>query len=835
MPKKITAEEKKQRGDEKRRKDNARKRKSRADQTEEQRAVQHAKNKVRKQTVRADQTEEQRAVQHAKDRVRKQNASAKLTDEELSAINEERRLKYAKMSPEKKAAVNELRRLKYAGMSPEAKDALLASKCNQYAEMTSEERQVYLELARERIATRRQNFTLAQVQQEQANNAERMRDTRRRLRREPPDLSLPEGRRCNIDNLLLGHIPYYDIGAMDQECHYCHALGWRDENRGTLTKKHFGILCCNKGQVELDELPLLPDSLKELYSSQSPEAKYFRTHIRYFNSGMALASMTFKNKEKGNVTVTEGMPGAFKVCGQLQRRIGSMLQQENSEHPTCMQTYFHDPAYQADYRARRDASPELSQSIFQRRVSIFRKLHHILINDCKNSYLEFFLSVNEYIKKEKLNPEDIQLELHATERPSNGMHPGRFHLPNAPEVALLKDVNPPRGAHRSVICSVRQKSNEGKMLSFFQDYHRSYIPLLYVLLFPHGTDGWTLNMTFMSGEKRRKLTLPMWVRYRIASRSTRYNHLHRAGRLYQQYLTDEFEREQTMDLAWFKNNQSTIRADLYQSLHDSIRSNSVENSGRVTILPATFTCSERWYHKKYRDAMALVRKKGVPTFFITYTLDVNCPEVKALLEPGQSPYDRPDILCRVFYMKLKKLLECVACKEGVLGECDAHALVVEFQKRGAPHGHLLVWIKNFHMTPSNVDNVISAEIPPPSDPLHKPVMKYMIHGPCGRNNNSKLKCAANSKDGVCDKKFPKRFNSTTIVERDGYPEYRRRAPGEGGYTGRKEGSMIEVDNRWVVPYSPYLLKMFGSHINVEFCASIVVIKYLMGYPYKGGK
>jgi len=45
--------------------------------------------------------------------------------------------------------------------------------------------------------------------------------------------------------------------------------------------------------------------------------------------------------------------------------------------------------------------------------------------------------VNQYTKKEKLNLNNIQLELHATERPSNGMHPRRFHSPNAPEVALL--------------------------------------------------------------------------------------------------------------------------------------------------------------------------------------------------------------------------------------------------------------------------------------------------------------------------------------------------------------------------------------------------------------
>jgi len=40
------------------------------------------------------------AAQRAKDRDRKKNASAKLTAEELSAVNEERRIKYAKMTPE---------------------------------------------------------------------------------------------------------------------------------------------------------------------------------------------------------------------------------------------------------------------------------------------------------------------------------------------------------------------------------------------------------------------------------------------------------------------------------------------------------------------------------------------------------------------------------------------------------------------------------------------------------------------------------------------------------------------------------------------------------------
>ncbi|XP_044966515.1 uncharacterized protein LOC123426713 isoform X1 [Hordeum vulgare subsp. vulgare] len=42
-----------------------------------------------------------------------------------------------------------------------------------------------------------------------------------------------------------------------------------------------------------------------------------------------------------------------------------------------------------------------------------------------------------------------------------------------------------------------------------------------------------------------------------------------------------------------------------------------------------------------------------------------------------------------------------------------------------------------------------------------------------------------------------------------------------------------LDNRWVVPYNPYLLRMFNCYINVEVCSSIKAIKYLCKYVYKG--
>ncbi|KAI8538191.1 hypothetical protein RHMOL_Rhmol09G0083300 [Rhododendron molle] len=41
------------------------------------------------------------------------------------------------------------------------------------------------------------------------------------------------------------------------------------------------------------------------------------------------------------------------------------------------------------------------------------------------------------------------------------------------------------------------------------------------------------------------------------------------------------------------------------------------------------------------------------------------------------------------------------------------------------------------------------------------------------------------------------------------------------------------NNRWVVPYNPYLLARFDCHVKVEVCSPIKDIKYLYKYVYKG--
>ncbi|XP_058763736.1 uncharacterized protein LOC131637166 [Vicia villosa] len=153
---------------------------------------------------------------------------------------------------------------------------------------------------------------------------------------------------------------------------------------------------------------------------------------------------------------------------------------------------------------------------------------------------------------------------------------------------------------------------------------------------------------------------------------------------------------------------------------------------------------------------------------------------------------------------------------------------IEFQKRGLPHAHILIFLhpQNKYPTPADIDKIISAEIPDPNvhPTLYKLVSAHMIHGPCGaaRMNSP---CMKNQK---CSKFFPKRFQEDTVVDADGYPLYRRRA---NSHVIQKNG--VSLDNRHVVPYNTRFLLKYHAHINMEWCNQITSIKYLFKYIHKG--
>ena len=69
---------------------------------------------------------------------------------------------------------------------------------------------------------------------------------------------------------------------------------------------------------------------------------------------------------------------------------------------------------------------------------------------------------------------------------------------------------------------------------------------------------------------------------------------------------------------------------------------------------------------------------------------------------------------------------------------------------------------------------------------------------------------------------------TTTNNNNGYPLYRRKEDNK-----TVEIKEAKLDNRWVVPYNPYLALKYSAHINVEICSTVMSVKYLYKYLYKG--
>ena len=132
-------------------------------------------------------------------------------------------------------------------------------------------------------------------------------------------------------------------------------------------------------------------------------------------------------------------------------------------------------------------------------------------------------------------------------------------------------------------------------------------------------------------------------------------------------------------------------------MHDEVNRNDhalAANIGQVVILPATYVGGPRYMHGKGQDGLTYVRYYGRPDLFITFTCNSNWHEIKSnLLDDKQKPNHRHDITARVFKLKLKKMMDLIV-RGQLYGPVKCFLYTIEWQKRGLPHAHILIWLEN---------------------------------------------------------------------------------------------------------------------------------------------
>lgn len=191
-------------------------------------------------------------------------------------------------------------------------------------------------------------------------------------------------------------------------------------------------------------------------------------------------------------------------------------------------------------------------------------------------------------------------------------------------------------------------------------------------------------------------------------------------------------------------------------------------------------------HRHTQEAPGTCRKKckmpsllstsvGWPDFFITFTcnpkwVDINSHLLYWLKSSRQAWY-------HMFYLKIMKMMDIIKCGY-IFGPLRWFMYTAEWQRRGLPPVHILLWLQNKLMS-TNIDCVINSELPNcQEDPVLFEIIKTsMIYGLCG-HLNPRSSCMNN---GRRTKHYPRELIYDTQTGDDGYPLYYHWAPHEGGH------------------------------------------------------
>ncbi|XP_069144240.1 uncharacterized protein [Solanum lycopersicum] len=518
----------------------------------------------------------------------------------------------------------------------------------------------------------------------------------------------------------------------------------------------------------------------------SKESQHFRTYSRAYNNMFAFTSLgvhydrELARRNRGIYT--------FKVQGQMYHFIDDLI--PSGGKGKNLQLYFYDN--ENELTNRMALSDNLNEIIVTKLIDILKV----------NPYSTFLRSLTALP-----NLSEFYIALNSSSNLDQRTH----NLPAASEVGAIWIEDQLNDKISTPHIRIYTHSNRSQLVNY---YYGCYDPLQYPLLFPYGQNGWhcgikkikkynysnrqiyceyeqlpsIMNITSIDGvlhmeskvlskglRKRETVSCREYYCYKIQIRDEEPNETLHSGRVFQQYIVDQYIKLETQRLDFILFNQDLFRVEAFQGIIDLLRQGErdASNIGRQKFLPGSFIGGPRDMRRRYMDAIALVQHFGKPDIFLTMTCNPSWPGIQEHLQPMEEVQNRPDLISRVFRAKVEEIKTDIQ-KRNIFGKVAAFMYTVEFQKRGLPHAHFLIILMDGYklLTPEAYDKIVCAELPDPhiDHDLYKLVTKHMIHGPCGYLNPSN---SCMQKEGKCKFKYPKQLTEQTTKGKNSYPLYKR--------------------------------------------------------------
>ncbi|GJU24313.1 DNA helicase [Tanacetum coccineum] len=583
-------------------------------------------------------------------------------------------------------------------------------------------------------------------------------------------------------------LEYKDVGKCDHSCEHCGARFWykeriKDNRRKTRPAYH---RCSMAGRVVLRTYQIYPKYIQLLLRDH-----YFMKNIRAYNHMFSMTSLGARVDD--SINIGRG-PYVFKISGQLYHWLGSLCPAEG-DPPRFLQLYVYDTENKVDNRMAHFGGDNSGL-----RRDIAEGLIELLDNH--NALVQLFRTAREKLLESEVLPFKVRL--------FNVVGTREYELPTGDMLGAIV-YEPSPNAEMDFDIVIEQRIGQPQRVS---KLHPSYMALQFPLLFVYGEDGYSKDMKMVRvpgvpSDEDRRLTMKAYYSYVLHDRVNSFNYLSRTGRPFQQYMVTTFCAVEQSRIDYIRDHQNDIINDYLSGIYDAIRRGDSDGSdcGGRLILPQSFTGGPRYMYAHYLDALAICRAHGNPTYFITFTCNVKWPEITEYMVdfPGVTTADRADIVDRVFEIKIHEFVKYLRGSKP-FGKIIAIVYTVEFQKRGLPHCHTLVWIDEASRTQNQeeIDNYISAELPSKEvDPEgHRVVAEFMIHDPCGEICPTAA-CMKNS--SRCTKHFPKEYCHNTYIDAAGFVHYRRR---DTRITTTKQN--VELDNGYSIGRMSYVHPAVGD-------------------------
>ncbi|XP_074323774.1 uncharacterized protein LOC141660686 [Apium graveolens] len=548
------------------------------------------------------------------------------------------------------------------------------------------------------------------------------------------DVGIDDMYHDDLDGVILNHnlwCGYMNLGPPSKLCNKYGATMWNEErnNKSCPRKEPTFSMCCRNGQIHLPKERPPPEPLAFLLLG-GEKLRHFKQYIRVYNCMFQFTSIGGKIDNSIN---RGSSPYYFRLQGQNYHLVGSLVSLDRSSPKFC-QLYIYDTQNEVENRinAMGGASDNVDPDIIEELLGMLDK---------NNELVKAFRMARNRFETEELD----EFKLVIISSQSSSGRPN--HITPSDEVdAFIVSDDTDTGGFRDTVVNSKQ---EGLKRVYETNPH--FMQLQYPLLFPWETEGYHKRIPLISNKyskienlddedldpdstQRRHVSLREYYCYKIMIRLTP----HLAGRFWQQYVVDQFAAIEQYRLDWVSTHQTTIRANLYNFVPDALSKGDHDpmHVGKAVILPASFTGSQRYMYEYFKDSLTICHAIDHPSLFLTMTCNSKWPEIPEMLKllPNVDPVDAPDIVSRLFKLKLDQLLDLIK-KKNYFGKCIGVMHVIEFQKRGLPHVHMLIWMSPESRPNSieKVDQLVSAEIPDKnSDPIaYEAVKNYMIHGPCG--------------------------------------------------------------------------------------------------------